>query len=200
MQKLPEHKGVQVPSTEQLLEDGSVGKAQYSMQLPFPKCCLCKGLTLQSFRYCWIKKIESILRTSDLWQKLRCGIGKSFWVHQKMCGSRKCPYSLPPHRRDGKFLGWRGGSQRSKLLGNVWSVHVIGIFRSMEGGGGLRINPFHGEGMDNLWNYAIWNFGHYFHCRYNTCHSINAPNIWIFFFNAKIETKQWSQHELNIAQ
>ena len=50
-QKLPEHKCVQVPSTEQLLEDGSVGKAQYSMQLPFPKCCLCKGLTLQSFCY-----------------------------------------------------------------------------------------------------------------------------------------------------
>ena len=24
-----------------------------------------------------------------------------------------------------------------------------------EEGGGLRINPFHGEGMDNLWNYTI---------------------------------------------
>ena len=116
-QKLPEHKCVQVPSTEQLLEDGSVGKAQYSMQLPFPKCCLCKGLTLQSFRYCWIKKIESILRTSDLWQKLRCGIGKSFWVHQKMCGSRKYSYSPPPpHRRDGKFLWWRGGFPKVKTF------------------------------------------------------------------------------------
>ena len=58
------------------------------------------------------KKIERILRTSDLWQKLCCGIGKSFWVHQKMCGSRKCPYS--PHRRDGKFLGVEGGGRGLK--------------------------------------------------------------------------------------
>ena len=68
-QKLPEHKCVQVPSTEQLLEDGSVGKAQYSMQLPFPKCCLWKGFKVSKtpkFLLFLNKKIESILRTSDL--------------------------------------------------------------------------------------------------------------------------------------
>ena len=48
-------------------------------------------------------------------------------------------------------------------------------------GGGLRINPFCGGGMDNLWSYTIGIFGHYFHCRDKTCHSINAPNILIFF-------------------
>ena len=125
------------------------------------------------------KKIERILRTSDLWQKLCCGIGKSFE------SIRKCVVPenghTPPHRRDGKFLGVEErGSQRSKLLGNVWSVHVIGISRGMERGG-LRINPFHGNGMDNLWNWTIWYFGHYFHCRDNTYQSITAPNIWIFF-------------------
>ena len=122
---------------------------------------------------------------------------EKFWVHQKMCGSRKCPYS--PNRRDGKFLGVEGGggSQRSKLLGNVWSVHVIGISRGMERGS-LRINPFHGNGMDNLWNYTIWYFGHYFHCRDNTCQSITTPNIWIFFQcknrNRKV-ISTWAQHK-----
>ena len=142
-QKLPEHKCVQVPSTEQLLEDGSVGKAQYSMQLPFPKCCLWKGLTLQSFCYFWIKKLKVFLE---------------LLIYDRIWGVLK----------------------GQKPLGNVWSVHVIGIFRGVERGS-LRINPFHGEGMDNLWNYTIWNFGHYFHCRDNTYQSITAPNIWIFF-------------------
>lgn len=142
-QKLPEHKCVQVPSTEQLLEDGSVGKAQYSMQLPFPKCCLWKGLTLQSFCYFWIKKLKVFLE---------------LLIYDRIWGVLK----------------------GQKPLGNVWSVHVIGIFRGVERGS-LRINPFHGEGMDNLWNYTIWNFGHYFHCRDNTYQSITAPNIWRFF-------------------
>ena len=175
---MPEHKGVQVPSTEQLLEDGSVGKAvQYATSIP--QMLSLQRLILQSFCYFWVK-IESILRTSDLWQKLCCCIGKSFWVHQKMCGSRKCPYS--PHRRDGKFQGVEGGgfSKVMYVCRNVWSLHVVGISRRL-GGGGLRINPFCGGGMDNLWSYTIWIFGHYFHCRDKTCHSINAPNSLIFF-------------------
>ena len=50
MQKLPEHKGVQVPSTEQLLEDGSVGKAvQYATSIP--QMLSLQRLILQSFCY-----------------------------------------------------------------------------------------------------------------------------------------------------
>ena len=125
------------------------------------------------------KKIERILRTSDLWQKLCCGIGKSFESIRKCVVPENA--HTPPTEGMGNSWGWRGGgSQRSKLLGNVWSVHVIGISRGMERGS-LRINPFHGNGMDNLWNYTIWYFGHYFHCRDNTCQSITTPNIWIFF-------------------
>ena len=136
-------------------------------------------LILQSFCYFWVK-IESILRTSDLWQKLCCCIGKSFWVHQKMCGSRKCPYS--PHGRDRKFQGVEGGgdSQRSCMYVEMYEAYMLLEFLG-GWGGGLRINPFCGGGMDNLWSYTIWIFGHYFHCRDKTCHSINAPNILIFF-------------------
>ena len=95
MQKLPEHKGVQVPSTEQLLEDGSVGKAvQYTISIP--QMLSLQGFDTPKFLLFLNKIIESILRTSDLWQNMR-------------------------------------GSQRSKLLGNVWSLHVIGISK---GGGG----------------------------------------------------------------
>ena len=106
----------------------------------------------------------------------------------------------PPPQKGWEIPGVEGGFSKVKTFRKCMKCTCNWNFQEHGGGGGLRINPFHGEGMDNLWNYAIWNFGHYFHCRYNTCHSINAPNIWIFFFNAKIETKQWSQHELNIAQ
>ena len=119
------------------------GVRLYSTQLPFPKCCLCKGLTLQSFCYFWIKKLKVFLE---------------LLIYDRIWGVLK----------------------GQKPLGNVWSLHIIGIFRGVERGS-LRINPFHGEGMDNLWNYTIWNFGHYFHCRDNTYQSITAPNIWIFF-------------------
>ena len=119
---MPEHKGVQVHSTEQLLEDGSVGKAvQYATSIP--QMLSLQGFDTPKFLLFLNKIIESILRTSDLWQNMR-------------------------------------GSQRSKLLGNVWSLHVIGI--SKGGGGVLRINPFCGGGMDNLWSHTIWIFGHYF--------------------------------------
>ena len=67
-----------------------------------------------------------------------------------MCGSGKCPYSL--HRRDRKFLGVGVGSQRPKTFRKCmkpnWNFQK-------EGEGGLRINPFHEGGMDNLWNYTM---------------------------------------------
>ena len=89
---MPEHKGVQVHSTEQLLEDGSVGKAvQYATSIP--QMLSLQGFDTPKFLLFLNKKIESILRTSDLWQNMR-------------------------------------GSQRSKLLGNVWSLHVIGISKA----------------------------------------------------------------------
>ena len=94
---MPEHKSVQVLSTEQLLEDGSVGKAvQYATSIA--QMLSLQGFDTPKFLLFLNKIIESILRTSDLWQNMR-------------------------------------GSQRSKLLGNVWSLHVIGI--SKGGGGSL---------------------------------------------------------------
>ena len=46
-----------------------------------------------------------------------------------------------------------GGSQRPKNLSKCmkldWNFHRAG------GGGGLRKNPFRGEGMDNFWNRTI---------------------------------------------
>ena len=70
MQKLPEHKGVQVPSTEQLLEDGSVGKAvQYTISIP--QMLSLQGFDTPKFLLFLNKIIESILRTSDLWQNMR---------------------------------------------------------------------------------------------------------------------------------
>ncbi len=41
--------------------------------------------------------------------------------------------SILPHRRDWKSWGWKGSQSRG-----------VGV-------GGLRQNPFHGGGMDNLW-------------------------------------------------
>ena len=175
---MPEHKGVQVPSTEQLLEDGSVGKAvQYATSIP--QMLSLQRLILQSFCYFWVK-IESILRTSDLWQKLCCGIGKSFESIRKCVVPENA--HTPPTEGIGNSRGWRGGgfSKVMYVCRNVWSLHVVGISRRL-GGGVLRINPFCGGGMDNLWSYTIWIFGHYFHCRDKTCHSINAPNSLIFF-------------------
>ena len=64
-QKLPEHKCVQVPSTEQLLEDGSVGKAvQYATSIA--QMLSLQGFDTPKFLLFLNKIIESILRTSDL--------------------------------------------------------------------------------------------------------------------------------------
>ena len=67
-----------------------------------------------------------------------------------MCSSRKYPYF--PHRRDRKFLGAGGGSQRPKNLSEGMKLNW-----NFQGGGGgsLRKNPFHGGGMDNFWNHTM---------------------------------------------
>ena len=64
-QKLSEHKCVQVPSTEQLLEDGSVGKAVQCATY-IPQMLSLQGFDTPKFLLFLNKKIESILRTSDL--------------------------------------------------------------------------------------------------------------------------------------
>ena len=51
----------------------------------------------------------------------------------------------PPHRRDWKFQGGGGGSQRPKKLSKCMKLGWN--FQRGGGGGGLRENPFHGGGV-----------------------------------------------------
>ena len=131
-QKLPEHKCVQVPSTEQLLEDGSVGKAvQYATSIP--QMLSLQRLILQSFCYFWVK-IESILRTSDLWQKLCCCIGKSFESIRKCVVPENA--HTPPTEGIGNSRGWRGGdSQRSCMYVEMYEAYMLLEFLGGWGGG-----------------------------------------------------------------
>ena len=56
---------MQVPSTEQLLEDGSGGKAvQYATSIP--QMLSLQGFDTPKFLLFLNKKIESILRTSEI--------------------------------------------------------------------------------------------------------------------------------------
>ena len=68
------------------------------------------------------------------------------WLYET-CVSRKCSYF--PYRRDVIFLG-RGGFLKGQTLLNTFR-HLIGI---SIGVGVLRINPFGGRGMDDLWKYT----------------------------------------------
>jgi len=67
---------------------------------------------------------------------------------------------IVPHRREWNFLGVGGwGSVRPKNVAKCMSFQRGGV-------GGLRKNPFSGEGMDILWNYTICcgtGHGHYSH-------------------------------------
>ena len=58
------------------------------------------------------KKIERILRTSDLWQKLCCGIGKSFESIRKCVVPEKA--HTPPTEGMGNSWGWRGGGLKGQ--------------------------------------------------------------------------------------
>lgn len=55
----------------------------------------------------------------------------------------------PPTEGIGNSWGWEG-SQRLKTVRKL--QNLIGISRGV---GVLRINPFRGGGMDNLWKYTL---------------------------------------------